>query len=209
MIRQKRGDLLKLVGLADRATDRVKKYSKGMLQRLGLAQALLHDPKLLVLDEPTDGLDPRARADMRDVIRELKKRGVTIFLNSHILQEVEMICERVAILDRGVLRYCGTVSEIGSFVNSLVGAIATGMLVEVEVRGDQDAVNRAFQETNFKIKSSVGNQHYVVQVNVKDQREVDALIDRLRSQGVSLIGLSADHVSLEDAFLRDRRRSQR
>ena len=202
VIRRKRGELLALVGLADRATDRVKKYSKGMLQRLGLAQALLHDPKLLVLDEPTDGLDPRARADMRQVIRELKKRGVTIFLNSHILQEVEMICERVAILDRGHLRYCGAVSEIGGFVNSLLGGSATGMVVEVEVRGDPEAVNQAFSNANFEIKYSDGKQNFRVQVKAKDQDEVDSLIDRLRSHGVSLIGLSEDHVTLEDAFLR-------
>jgi len=201
VIRQKRDELLRLVGLADRATDRVKKYSKGMLQRLGLAQSLLHDPKLLVLDEPTDGLDPRARADMRQIIKELKERGVTIFLNSHILQEVEMICERVAILDRGCLRYCGTVSEIGDFVNSLVGASGTGMIVDVEVQGDPEGINSAFQETKFEIKSSDGSQNFVVRVNMKDQPEVDSLVDRLRDRGVSLVGLNKQHVSLEDAFL--------
>ncbi len=201
VIRQKRDDLLRLVGLADRATDRVKKYSKGMLQRLGLAQSLLHDPKLLVLDEPTDGLDPRARADMRQIIKELKERGVTIFLNSHILQEVEMICERVAILDRGQLRYCGTVSEIGDFVSSLVGASGTGMVVEVEVQGDPEGINSAFQETKFEIKSSDGSQNFMVRVNMKDQPEVDSLVDRLRDRGVSLVGLNKQHVSLEDAFL--------
>jgi len=201
VIRQKRDELLRLVGLADRATDRVKKYSKGMLQRLGLAQSLLHDPKLLVLDEPTDGLDPRARADMRQIIKELKERGVTIFLNSHILQEVEMICERVAILDRGFLRYCGTVSEIGDFVNSLVGASGTGMIVDVEVQGDPEGINSAFQETKFEIKSSDGSQNFVVRVNMKDQPEVDSLVDRLRDRGVSLVGLNKQHVSLEDAFL--------
>ncbi len=201
VIRQKRDELLRLVGLADRATDRVKKYSKGMLQRLGLAQSLLHDPKLLVLDEPTDGLDPRARADMRQIIKELKERGVTIFLNSHILQEVEMICERVAILDRGCLRYCGTVSEIGDFVNSLVGASGTGMIVDVEVQGDPEGINSAFQETKFEIKSSDGSQNFMVRVNMKDQPEVDSLVDRLRDRGVSLVGLNKQHVSLEDAFL--------
>ena len=119
-IREKRGELLELVGLAGRAKDSVKQYSKGMLQRLGLAQALLHDPKLLFLDEPTDGLDPRARAGMRAIISGLQERGVTVFLNSHLLQEVEMVCQRVAILDKGNLRYCGEVDQIGELTLSLI-----------------------------------------------------------------------------------------
>src|SRR5687768_3655713 len=87
-VHERRGKLLELVGLADRAGDSVKKYSKGMLQRLGLAQSLLHDPDLLIFDEPTDGLDPVARAQVRAVLLDLKSKGKTIFLNSHILQEV-------------------------------------------------------------------------------------------------------------------------
>ena len=118
IVRERRQQLLETVGLADRAKDNVKQYSKGMLQRLGLAQALLHDPELLVLDEPTDGLDPKARAEMRQIIRDLQGRGVTIFLNSHLLQEVEMICQRVAILDKGQLRYCGPVDSIGDFIQT-------------------------------------------------------------------------------------------
>jgi ABC-2 type transport system ATP-binding protein len=102
-IRQSRGPLLAAVDLADRATDPVKKYSKGMLQRLGLAIALLHDPDLVFLDEPTDGLDPAGRAHVRQTLVRLKGEGKTIFLNSHLLQEVELVCDRVAILDRGVV----------------------------------------------------------------------------------------------------------
>ncbi|MGI9515927.1 MAG: ABC transporter ATP-binding protein, partial [Pirellulaceae bacterium] len=92
-VRDKRDELLDFVGLAGRGKDRVTKYSKGMLQRLGLAQALLNEPQLLVMDEPTDGLDPGARAEMRTLMQELRNRGVTIFLNSHLLQEVELVCD--------------------------------------------------------------------------------------------------------------------
>lgn len=111
VIRARSPELLQLVGLAQRAGDPVSKYSKGMLQRLGLAQALLHDPQLVILDEPTDGLDPVGRSHVRNVLQQLKQRGKTVFVNSHILQEVEVICDRVAILDKGLLRYVGPVHE--------------------------------------------------------------------------------------------------
>lgn len=201
VIRKKRHELLELVGLEDRARDRVKKYSKGMLQRLGLAQALLHDPKLLILDEPTDGLDPRARADMRDIIRRLQKQGVTIFLNSHILPEVEMICDRVAILHRGDLKYCGAVNEVGQFVKSLVGDAGTGTIVEIELQGNPDEANRAFGEIEFEIKSSDGKENFVVRAVVDGQPMIDQLLDRLRARHVSVIRLVREQVTLEDAFL--------
>ncbi|MFM7072705.1 MAG: ABC transporter ATP-binding protein, partial [Planctomycetota bacterium] len=111
VVRSRASELLPLVGLAQRASDPVSKYSKGMLQRLGLAQALLHDPQLVILDEPTDGLDPVGRSHVRNVLQQLKQRGKTVFVNSHILQEVELICDRVAILDKGLLRYVGPVHE--------------------------------------------------------------------------------------------------
>jgi ABC-type multidrug transport system ATPase subunit len=111
VVRSRASELLPLVGLAQRAGDPVSKYSKGMLQRLGLAQALLHDPQLVILDEPTDGLDPVGRSHVRNVLQQLKQRGKTVFVNSHILQEVELICDRVAILDKGLLRYVGPVHE--------------------------------------------------------------------------------------------------
>ena len=154
VVREKRGQLLETVGLVDRAKDNVKQYSKGMLQRLGLAQALLHEPELLVLDEPTDGLDPKARAEMRQIIRELQTRGVTIFLNSHLLQEVEMICQRVAILDKGQLRYCGPVDTIGEHVKNnayLAGkstASHTGK-IEFELLGDLDKIKQCFAAAAF------------------------------------------------------------
>ena len=102
-IKRRRPALLDLVGLGDWGHTSVKKYSKGMLQRLGLAQALLHEPKLLILDEPTDGVDPVGRAEMRDLWRRLKDEGKTIFINSHLLQEIELVCDRVAILVHGLV----------------------------------------------------------------------------------------------------------
>ena len=101
-----------MVGLKDWAKVKTKKFSKGMLQRLGLAQALVNDPKLLFLDEPTDGIDPIGRKEIRDLLLRLKGEGTTIFLNSHLLSEVEMMCDRVAILNKGKVVRTGTISEL-------------------------------------------------------------------------------------------------
>ena len=226
VVREKRGQLLETVGLAERARDNVKQYSKGMLQRLGLAQALLHDPELLVLDEPTDGLDPKARAEMRQIIRELQTRGVTIFLNSHLLQEVEMICERVAILDKGQLRYCGPVSTIGEFIQaggSPAGASTTGVntasqtgKIEFELLGDLNKIKQCFDAVTFtKSESNTENavlftaaitpgaagKPTTVAIPIVTQPKIDGLVDALRAAGISIVALQPRRVSLEDAFL--------
>jgi ABC-type multidrug transport system ATPase subunit len=96
-------EVLEIVGLADRREDKVKAYSQGMKQRLGIAQALLCDPKLLILDEPTNGLDPRGMKEVRDLIRKLSQEGITILLSSHILHEVEQVCTTMAIINLGIL----------------------------------------------------------------------------------------------------------
>jgi ABC-2 type transport system ATP-binding protein len=141
VVRSRASELLPLVGLAQRAGDPVSKYSKGMLQRLGLAQALLHDPQLVILDEPTDGLDPVGRSHVRNVLQQLKQRGKTVFVNSHILQEVELICDRVAILDKGLLRYVGPVHEAALRVATGESSLDAGQ------RGTSGNTGREFQAT--------------------------------------------------------------
>jgi ABC-2 type transport system ATP-binding protein len=116
-IAARENELFDLVSLQGRQNEAVRRYSKGMRQRLGLAQAMLHDPDLLILDEPTDGLDPMGRSQIRDVLDKLKQRGKTVFLNSHILQEVELICDRVAIMDEGRIISIDTPSEM---IDSLI-----------------------------------------------------------------------------------------
>lgn len=199
VIRSKRDELLSLVGLSGRGRDRVKKYSKGMVQRLGLAQALLNDPKLLVLDEPTDGLDPRARAEVRQIIRGLTEKGVTIFLNSHLLAEVETTCDRVAILNQGVLKYSGGVAEIGEFIG---GTKKGEVRIELQVKGDPEAINTSFTGIGFNIVEKQSETKFTVEATVEDQNAIDALVDLLRKNGVSLLALQHQHVSLEDAFLK-------
>ncbi|GAA4424651.1 ABC transporter ATP-binding protein [Actinokineospora soli] len=105
-------DRLALLGLADRSGDRVGGFSKGMQQRLGLAVALVARPELVILDEPTSALDPLGRADVRDIVLSLKERGVAVLLNSHLIGEVERVCDRVVILDRGRVAESGTLAEL-------------------------------------------------------------------------------------------------
>lgn len=201
VIKEKREGLLAQVGLDGRGKDRVAKYSKGMVQRLGLAQSLLNDPKLLILDEPTDGLDPRARAEVRNIIKALTEKGVTIFLNSHLLQEVEMTCDRVAILDRGELKYFGSVEDIGAFVGQS-DPKSSGVGVSIDVTGDPEAINTSMQGFKFDIVERQDGNRFVVSVNVANQDDVDRLVDSIRHHGVSLQRLEKRHVTLEDAFLK-------
>ncbi len=111
-IRKRSEELIARVGLLDAGNRLLRTYSKGMLQRAGIAQALLHDPDLLILDEPFTGLDPLARIHFRDLILELRQQGKTVFFSSHELSEAELICDRVAILKQGGLVLCGAVSEV-------------------------------------------------------------------------------------------------
>ena len=116
------GERLERVGLGEAAGRRISEYSQGMLQRLGLGQALLDDPELLILDEPTSNLDPVARRDFRDILLDLKARGTTVFICSHILSEVESVCDRVAILQQGELKRVGTLEELSESGGSVVRA---------------------------------------------------------------------------------------
>ena len=103
---------MQMVGMDQWKRMKVKKYSKGMLQRVGLAQALINEPDVIFLDEPTDGVDPVGRKEIRDILKNLKNQGKTIFLNSHLLSEVELISDRVAIVNKGKLLKTGTVDEL-------------------------------------------------------------------------------------------------
>ena len=193
-VRARQGTLLESVGLADRSRERVKKYSKGMLQRLGLAQALLHDPELLVLDEPTDGLDPVGRSHVRGVLNGLRAQGRTVFLNSHILQEVELVCDRVAILDRGQLRALGTVEEISP-------PQTEGVELELHVAGGEADVRAALGDRGVRTWEALSEGQYRLLLRLLDQAAVDSCVDDLRRHGVSLIGLARHRITLEDAFL--------
>lgn len=193
-VRRRSGPILDVVDLASRSRDSVKKYSKGMLQRLGLAIALLHEPQLVFLDEPTDGLDPTGRADVRQTLVRLKDAGKTIFLNSHMLQEVEQVCDRVAILDQGLLKGIGTVEE-------LVPRRSEEIDVRVTVTGLWPAVHAVLSRyPRAQVQSENGNEHQI-QLWLADQSAVDRLVDEMRQQSLSITSLGRRRITLEEAFL--------
>ncbi len=211
VIRKRGESLLQLVGLAHRAGDSVTKYSKGMLQRLGLAQALLHEPQVVILDEPTDGLDPVGRSHVRNVLQQLKQQGKTVFVNSHILQEVELVCDRVAILDKGIVRYVGPVANItgdSATQGAASGAIPAELLgtggqleVQFELQGRLDVMQAALGGQGDSLWDQTPQGTIRVTQRFAEQAEVDQRIDRLRQMNVSIVGIVRRRLTLEDAFL--------
>ena len=186
--------LLQRVGLSGREGDRVSGYSKGMQQRLGLAQAMLHQPELIILDEPTDGVDPVGRKEIRDVLRELADSGTSIFLNSHLLQEIELICERVAILTSGSVRRTGSVRDLTQAIGEspMLFQIAASRST-AEACFDGISVSRIEETTPGLLD---------VHAVVPEQNLVDRVVDRLRDSGVSIATMHRRDLTLEEAFLR-------
>ncbi len=191
-IRQRRPKLLEMVGLGRWGKTLVRKYSKGMLQRLGLAQAMLHDPDLLILDEPTDGVDPVGRAEIREVLARLKSEGKTIFLNSHLLQEIELICDRVAILGRGKLRRMDTVDALRQHTSP--EAVLT-------VKSDEPSVRRLLNGRAVLSTQALDGDHLRITVEAPDQPSLDHWIDLVRQGGISIAGVARRQMTLEQAFL--------
>lgn len=192
-VRRRAPGLLGRVGLKGREHDRVSGYSKGMQQRLGLAQAMLHQPDLIILDEPTDGVDPVGRKQIREVLRSLADEGASIFLNSHLLQEIELICDRVAILSNGSVRRTGSVKE-------LTAAIAESPMV-FRIRADRTTAESCFEISTVSKVEDVGDGVLDVHAGLPEQHQVDSIIDVLRSRDVSLLSMNRRDLTLEEAFL--------
>ena len=184
-------DLLAMVCLADARHLPLRKFSKGMLQRIGLAQALINDPQVVILDEPMSGLDPIGRRDVRDIILRLKDEGKTIFFSTHILPDVEMICDRVGILVKGQLRAVGAVHE-------LVGAAAVTS-VEILVERLAEAGAREVEQLGGTVVRR-GNQ---VLIKLDDEHKTDQVVDLIRRHAGRLVSLVPHKRSLEDLFLKE------
>ncbi|MEZ6090383.1 MAG: ABC transporter ATP-binding protein [Pirellulaceae bacterium] len=193
-IAQRSDELLEWVGLANRDRESVKGFSKGMGQRLGLAQALLHDPDLLILDEPTDGLDPVGRSQVRQIIQQLKQQGKTIFLNSHILQEVEMICDRFAILAHGEVKAVGTIDELRGTGDDVAAVLTTDRLPEATI----EQIKGHFEQA---IIDPLPHERLRIQLDPCSSAQLDAMIDRLREAGASIHQIDRGKSSLEQIFL--------
>jgi ABC-2 type transport system ATP-binding protein len=181
-------ELLELVGLADDARRKLGQFSKGMLQRVGLAQALLNQPELIFLDEPTSGLDPLGRRLVRDIIREQRERGVTVFLNSHLLSEVEVTCDRVAFINQGqVVR----VADLRTMVEGDT---------EVELRLGQ--VTPTLLEGLNQFGHGARADGDKVTLFVQGQEQLPAIAEWVVGQGVGLYALTPRRLSLEEMFVR-------
>ena len=187
-------DVLELVGLSEKKGALIGALSRGMQQRLGLARVLIHDPKLLLLDEPASGLDPRARIEMMAILQELQRLGKTIIISSHILSELQTLCNRVAIIEKGKLIYSGPVQGVRD-------QMSTGRIFWVTVGGDS---TKAIELLKARVEVAevvpVDGQLKVLMSN----HEIDPsfIADMLVPAGVKLNGLREDELGLEEVFLR-------
>jgi ABC-2 type transport system ATP-binding protein len=178
-------DWLERVGMTASADRKVRTYSKGMQQRVGLAQSMVHEPELVFLDEPTDGVDPVGRRVIREMVAEQKQKGVTVFINSHLLMEVEMICDRVVIMDKGRIVREGSVEEMTRQTGS-VRFDVTPMPDLARVLAGLPAPLKT-DERGFEVAMAAG--------------ETDTVIDRLRSAGISIRAVTPRKLTLEESFI--------
>lgn len=181
-------EVLDLVDMVKWRKTKIRKYSKGMLQRIGLAQALINNPRLVMLDEPTDGVDPIGRKQIRDLLVRLRDEGRTVFLNSHLLSEVELICDRVAILNKGKLVRLGSVDELTT--QQHVYSIGIAAPVPEALRMQWDA-------TRLRAEFADG----MLQLYIDDVAALNGVIDQLRAQAVPITSIQQKRQSLEDMFI--------
>ena len=175
-IRKRRQPLLESVGL-----------------RLGLAQSMIHKPQLIVLDEPTDGVDPVGRREIREVLQRLAAEGHSVFLNSHLLQEIELVCDSVAILNHGECLLTGTVKDLK--------AALTDAAVFLQLRGTEAAIKRAISSLTGIAVRAVAADAFEVEVQIQSQSELDKLIDTLRAEQVSIWQIARREKTLEEVFM--------
>src|SRR6266705_5009072 len=166
----------------------LRKFSKGMLQRVGLAQALINDPEVVFLDEPMSGLDPIGRREVRDLIASLRTQGKTVFMCSHILSDIEVLCDSVAIMKRGRLSQVGSLDELRARETSLVEIIATG-------------ADPAETERHLPAGAKLTTTASGLRVEVADEQQVDAVIAALRKANGKLVAVQPVRQSLEELFL--------
>ena len=185
------GAKLELVGLSEWADTKVAEFSKGMAQRVGIAQAMLGDPEVVFLDEPTDGVDPVARQGLRTVIRQATEAGATVFINSHLLAEIEVLCDEVAILDKGRVIQRGSIAELTS------SAAADGSL-RVRLRTSEIP-----DELWAKLegRGALRDPGGYFSLDVEAETEISAVIDELRAAEVLIFAVEPRRMRLEDAFI--------
>ena len=189
--KQRTEDLLTRVGLDEKSWDRqLRKFSKGMLQRVGLAQSLINEPEIVFLDEPMSGLDPMGRREIRELIAGLRDRGMTVFMSTHILSDVEALCDEVAILRKGKLAATGRLDH-------LLASQAENQVFEVNFRGiGADALSAKLGESYEMSNTPSG-----VSVRLNDEKTIDSVLSAARVAGGSLISVTPVKQSLEELFV--------
>jgi ABC-2 type transport system ATP-binding protein len=182
-------DLLELVGLGQRANTKLSAFSKGMLQRVGLAQAMINDPELVFLDEPTSGLDPLGRRLVRDIINGLRSERTTVFLNSHLLSEIELTCDRVAFIREGKILRVASLDELENQnlkITLRVGQPTPDLLTGLSQFG-----------SGIEFESKKGR----IQLALENEEQIPAMVNWLVAEGQNIYELSPRRLSLEDIFL--------
>jgi len=176
---------LERVGLAGAAHVQLRKYSKGMLQRVGIAQAIIHDPKLVILDEPMSGLDPMGRLEVRDLIQSLKDEGKTVFFSTHILSDAETLCDRVAVLNEGELRAVGVVADLTAEIGGKVEVVWQGGKAKAAL----DALGAETRVTANLVRA------------VLPEEKLEGALDAIRNARERLVSVTPVRATLEDYFL--------
>jgi ABC-2 type transport system ATP-binding protein len=185
-------DLVKMVGLEGRGKDRIGKYSKGMQQRIGIAQALISSPELVILDEPSIGLDPVGMVEVRNMVKDIVKSGTTVFFSSHLLAEVQQVCDHVTVIHLGVMRYSGTLEDIASKVT------ARRRLV-IELDKPVDGVLAALKTLN---KGTVEAAMNTYTIHLDTREDIRAEVSRaITGAGGVVVSMREEGGGLEDAFL--------
>ncbi|HXX79076.1 MAG TPA: ABC transporter ATP-binding protein [Ktedonobacteraceae bacterium] len=182
-------EVLEMVGLSGRESQKLGTFSKGMLQRIGLAQAIIHKPELVILDELVSGLDPVGQRDMRDLLRELKTEGTSIFLNSHLLADVEAICDRVAIINQGRILKVGAPAEL----------FDKKKILEVRVDQVSDEMLKRFQAVTLDIQYAEDKPDTLMVEIARDEQSAE-IAEIVHACGARLYTLAPRHLSLEQIF---------
>ena len=191
--RKTAGQLLELVNLQDRQDFYVDSLSRGMKQRLCLARCLIHDPKLLILDEPASGLDPKARAEMKEILKELKNLGKTVLISSHILPELSEICTAIGIIDRGRMVASGTVEEI-------MRKASAGRTLKIRVLGDRSAAVRLLKEQP-QVGEIINTSDFINAEFTGSDEDLSAILKQMVSKDIKVVSFAETERNLESVFM--------
>jgi ABC-2 type transport system ATP-binding protein len=200
-LRRKIGlELLELVGLEEKRDTYVDSLSRGMKQRLGLARTLVHDPELLILDEPASGLDPRARIEFREVLKELRAMGKTILISSHILPELSSLCDAIGVMDQGELVASGSVEEITAHAQE-------GRTLEIRVLHGLEETRKYLEKSPRVLSVHLEEEKILVKVSGDETVQAE-LLSELVNRKIPVVSFSETSVNIEDVFLRVTRGSE-